>query len=263
LKRLEGLGQGSHLFGEQLNILGKNYVAEHGNGTAQISRYYRISQCQVIETNRILGISQYCCDRSDYPGALGTAAGTGTAGLSAGLVDRSGYGSLDATTLSTLNRDNLLDYLQRLETNAVVLGGTLYDVEGNRIGSFSEPPELTLEQSQQGLSTDFYDRWHNRYDAPWDMPPLQGEYVLIVRHDASWVTREFFLFIARITGLVIIISAFVTGATLYVLRRMLIEPILQLRQDCWPQEQPFEMTRTPKLCPFVPTPWPEMTNLEM
>jgi PAS domain S-box-containing protein len=152
----------------------------------------------------------------DYLRALSTAQATG---------------SLDATTLSTLNRDNLLDYLQRLETNAVVLGGTLYDVEGNRIGSFGEPPELTLEQSQQGLSTDFYDRWHNRYDAPWDMPPLQGEYVLIVRHDASWVTREFFLFIARITGLVIIISAFVTGATLYVLRRMLIEPILQLRQD--------------------------------
>jgi PAS domain S-box-containing protein len=140
-------------------------------------------------------------------------------------------GSLDATTLEGLNRDNLVDSLGGLETNPVVLGGSLYNIDGQLIGSFGESPVLTWQQSQQGRRSDYYNRWQKRYDAPWDMPPIQGQYVLIVRHDAHWVTQEFFRFIARITGLVIIISVFVTGATLYVLRRLLIEPILQLRQD--------------------------------
>jgi PAS domain S-box-containing protein len=140
-------------------------------------------------------------------------------------------GSLDATTLEGLNRDNLLDSLESLETNPVVLGGSLYNIDGQLIGSFGEPPVLTWQQSHQGRQSDYYNRWQHRYDAPWDMPPIQGQYVLIVRHDTHWVIQDFFRFIARITGLVIIISAFVTGATLYVLRRLLIEPVLQLRQD--------------------------------
>ena len=63
------------------------------------------------------------------------------------------------------------------------------------------------------------------------MSSLQASHVLIIRHDASWVQQEFFSFIARIAGLVLIISVFVTGATLFVLRKILITPILQLRLD--------------------------------
>jgi PAS domain S-box-containing protein len=140
-------------------------------------------------------------------------------------------GLLEGQNLQNLAGQDLANQLSAIETNDIVLGGTLYNRQGNTVGSFGEPPTLSLEESRQGWRRDRYYRWQDRYDAPWDMPPLQGEYVLIVRHDAAWVRREFFSFIGRIAGLVVIISIFVTGATLIVLRRILIKPVLQLRQD--------------------------------
>ncbi len=140
-------------------------------------------------------------------------------------------GLLDSQDFSRLSGEALLDRLAAIEGNEIVLGGSLYQQSGEIIGSFGEPPQLTLQDSQQGWRDARYRRWQDRYDAPWDMSPLDGQYVLIVRHDATWVRQEFFGFIGRIAGLVVIISVFVTGATLFVLRRILIKPILQLRQD--------------------------------
>jgi PAS domain S-box-containing protein len=140
-------------------------------------------------------------------------------------------GRLDAASLTNLRDDRVIDYLKGIQTNEVILGGAIYDLQGNLVGSFGEPPELTLTESQRGRMSDRYYRWEQRYDAPWDMPPLGGRYVLIVRHNAAWVQQEFFAFIGRIAGLVLIISTFVTGATLVVLRRLLIRPIMLLRQD--------------------------------
>jgi PAS domain S-box-containing protein len=140
-------------------------------------------------------------------------------------------GLLESQDLSSLPEEDFVAALGAIETNDIVLGGTLYNQDRQVVGSFGEPPDLTLQQSLQGWHQDRYFRWQDRYDAPWDMPPLEGNYILIVRHDAAWVRREFFSFIGRIAGLVVIISIFVTGATLFVLRRILIKPILQLRQD--------------------------------
>lgn len=138
-------------------------------------------------------------------------------------------GRLDTDTLATLKDEMLVDYLQGIQTNQVILGGAIYDLDGTRVGSFGEVPQLTLAESKKTPGR--YYRQQRRYDASWDMPPLRDRYVLIVRHDATWVQREFFAFIGRITGLVVIISVFVTGATLVVLRRLVIHPIMLLRQD--------------------------------
>jgi len=140
-------------------------------------------------------------------------------------------GLLEGEDLAALTPAELLNRVTAIETNDLILGGTLYGPTGELLGSFGEPPELTLQESLQGWRPDRYRRWQDRYDAPWDTALLEGEYVLIVRHDAAWVRTEFFAFIGRIAGLVVIISVFVTGATLFVLRRILIKPILQLRQD--------------------------------
>ncbi|MEO1067793.1 MAG: ATP-binding protein [Cyanobacteria bacterium J06638_6] len=140
-------------------------------------------------------------------------------------------GRLDGATMGNLQDEGLVDYLQGIQTNQVILGGAIYDIDGTRVGSFGEVPELTLSRGEMDWMVERYYRRQNRYDATWDMPPLRDRYVLVVRHDATWVQREFFAFIGRIVGLVVIISIFVTGATLVVLRRLLIKPIMLLRQD--------------------------------
>ncbi|NER78717.1 MAG: PAS domain S-box protein, partial [Leptolyngbya sp. SIO1D8] len=137
--------------------------------------------------------------------------------------------------LDEINDAALLNYLQTLPSNDVVLGGALYRVDGSLVGTFGETPELSLEEALAGnLSgnhSDRYNRNTQRYDALWKMSPLENSHELIIRHDATWVGREFYYFIARIAGLVLIISIFVTGATMIVLERIVITPVLALRRD--------------------------------
>lgn len=124
----------------------------------------------------------------------------------------------------------LLAELQRLALDSVVLGGTLYRTSGEQVGSFGEAPLLSLQQVQNGNTTRL-DTATNRYDARWSLDPLADGYVLIVRHNAAPVQQELIAFIVRIAILVTILSIFVTLATLIGLERILITPILSLRND--------------------------------
>ena len=137
--------------------------------------------------------------------------------------------------LSTANDATVLDSLESLLSNEVVLGGALYRTDRTPVGEFGEVPELTLEaalsQTQSMSGGDRYNRRTQRYDVLSQMSSLGGRYYLIIRHDATWVGREFYYFIARITGLVFIISVFVTGATMVVLDRLVISAVLALRRD--------------------------------
>lgn len=138
-------------------------------------------------------------------------------------------GILNTQELTQLNSQQLLQYLTQLQRNEVVRGGALYTQAGELVGVFGEPPALPMAQVfAQG---DRYWRAENKYDAVWAMSPLDGRYILVIRHDATWVRREFFAFIGRIIGLVVIISLFVTGATMVGLERMVIQPVIRLRRD--------------------------------
>jgi PAS domain S-box-containing protein len=147
-------------------------------------------------------------------------------------------GGLRALNLPTLGRGegpivsgaDLLAQLRQLAPSSVVLGGALYQTSGQLVGSFGEAPSLSLQQVEAG-QTAVYHRATARYDALWSMEPLATHYMLIVRHDATAVQRELIAFIGRIAILVTIISIFVTLATLIGLERILITPILSLRND--------------------------------
>ncbi len=140
----------------------------------------------------------------------------------------------------------LLDQLQKVQADPIVLGGVLYRVNGESIGQFGEQPELTVAQVLQNQQADAINRSKQRYDSAWSMAPLSEKYVLIIRHDATQVRQEIFAFIGRITLLVLIISAFVTLATMIVIYIIVITPVLQLRTDLLRagelalQEQPAE-----------------------
>lgn len=111
-----------------------------------------------------------------------------------------------------------------------VTGGALYHANGTLVQTFGEVPQLTGAQVLAG-KTDLLNRPAHRYDAIWQMSPLEGRYILVIRHDASQVRQELIAFIFRIGGLVLIISTFVTGVTMIGLERFLISSILGLRRD--------------------------------
>ena len=136
-----------------------------------------------------------------------------------------------ASQEAAITDEGVLKQLQAITEDAVVAGGALYAMDGQLIGQFGEQPQLTFTQVKRRADKTNLNRSQQRYDAPWSMQPLQGKYVLIIRHDASSVRQELIEFIGRIIGLVVIISLFVAVATLIVLQFFVILPILQLRSD--------------------------------
>jgi PAS domain S-box-containing protein len=124
----------------------------------------------------------------------------------------------------------ILQRLAAVQQDPVVLGGALYGPGGELIGTFGEGPDLGPAAIARGRRDRYYRR-SQRYDALWDMPPLADQYQVVIRHDALGVRQEFYRFIGRIAGLVVIISIFVTGATMVVLEPLVIAPVLALRRD--------------------------------
>jgi adenylate cyclase len=123
-----------------------------------------------------------------------------------------------------------LRYLNNI--NPTVLGGALYDkFTGKLIGNFGEIPQLTFAEAQQGKNLYLQTPEGDRYDATCKVDQLKDNYLIIIRHDANSINPEIQRFIIRIAGLVLIISVFVTGGTMIVIEKLVITPILNLRQD--------------------------------
>jgi PAS domain S-box-containing protein len=125
----------------------------------------------------------------------------------------------------------LLSEIQQLMADPRIAGVALYKGANILLGAFGEVPQLDVAVVRRNPDAELLDRSAYRYDAAWSIPAMDDSYVLIVRHNATSVRGELIAFIGRITGLVVIISVFVTIATMVVLESLVITPILTLRRD--------------------------------
>jgi adenylate cyclase len=113
----------------------------------------------------------------------------------------------------------------------VILGLSIYKADDALIYTVGEPPDISLEELKNNRIVRKHNLDGKRYDIAWTEGHLGGDYILIVRHDASLIQPELYAFIGRIAILVIIISAFVTSVTMLFLGATVIAPILRLRDD--------------------------------
>jgi class 3 adenylate cyclase len=114
----------------------------------------------------------------------------------------------------------------------VIAGIRVYDNSGTLLGEFGQLPALSFEDIDDRERAICERRWSGAwYDVTWSTRPLGANYFFIIRHDATSVRRELYAFTGRIAGLVLLISAFVTGVTMLVLGITVIVPILRLRDD--------------------------------
>lgn len=121
--------------------------------------------------------------------------------------------------------------IKQLELSPDIAGVALYTSSGQQVGIAGETPEITYTDITSISNLPIRHKNGSRYDVAQRLSWGGNNYILIVRHDASLVMREFYGFIGRILGLILIISAFVTLVMMIVLERILICPILQLRSD--------------------------------
>ncbi|MBD2664339.1 adenylate/guanylate cyclase with integral membrane sensor [Richelia sinica FACHB-800] len=126
----------------------------------------------------------------------------------------------------------LLEEISRnLKPESLIKGGVLLKRDGKLISKFGEQPEIASQNFSNLPVMRAINKQGNRYDIAWIVPMHQGKYLLVIRHDATAVQKELFAFSLRISGLIIIISIFVTLTTMLTLGVVVIKPILQLRDD--------------------------------
>ena len=115
---------------------------------------------------------------------------------------------------------------------ALLLGGAVYDADGSLIGVFGERPDLGFDGLiksgdvrliQRGADGDYL-------DVVWRPQDLGLPYTVVGRIDSSSIAGDLVAFVIRIIGLVLLISAFVTGVTMVILGKLVLLPILNLRE---------------------------------
>lgn len=127
--------------------------------------------------------------------------------------------------------DELLSQFEHLSSHSIILGGTLYSSTGIKFGSFGETPTLNFSDAYESghgmrLSVD-----GTRYDIACGSLIQNPDYRLILRHDATSVQKNLTAYVARIAGLVLIISIVVTAGAFIALGPIVVTPILRLRND--------------------------------
>ncbi len=117
------------------------------------------------------------------------------------------------------------------ELKHIIVGGSFYTSQGKLIGSFGEKPQLSVSDIKRNPNKSFRSQDGSRYDSAWTPQQIGRDTFLIIRHDTTSLQPEINAYILRITGLVVLISIFVTCGVWIGLEPIVIRPIICLRND--------------------------------
>ena len=133
---------------------------------------------------------------------------------------------------SATTASEILSTAERVTADSRVIGGAIYRAEdGQLLGTFGEPPALTLSAMQGREVVRAISQDGLRYDVGWSAAKSKSAYHVIGRLDASLVQKELWAYVGRIILFVILIVAFVTAGTMLAVGTTVITPILRLRND--------------------------------
>ena len=116
-----------------------------------------------------------------------------------------------------------------LTRSSKLRGGAIYGADGALLGVFGEPPEPTPERLNAAAVPRDRGRNGERYEALWPAATTGLAVSIIGRLDASHIPDELVAFLWRIAGLVLLISGFVCAATMSILVRSVLAPLMVIR----------------------------------
>ncbi len=110
-----------------------------------------------------------------------------------------------------------------------LVGMHLYSSSGALLGTFGEPPDHDFEAARVGTGILARGTDASRYEVFWTSVDSNAPLAAVARLDSSHIATELRGFVWRISGLVVLISLFVCGATMMALTLIVLKPILDLR----------------------------------
>jgi signal transduction histidine kinase len=137
-----------------------------------------------------------------------------------------------AQTHKNISAQQFLNFLQPTHSeNPLIVGAAIYRLDGKRIGSFGETPQLSYQPDQSKQPTQKQTVQNTRYETAQMVRIGEQNYWLAVRQNATSVKQEMVWFLWRVGSLVMVIAVFVAVVTLFVLKNTVIEPIFYLQRD--------------------------------
>lgn len=116
-----------------------------------------------------------------------------------------------------------------LTKDSYLRGGALYRPDGGLLARFGERPHLKPASVGANGITSWRQKDGARLDVIWRPQQTGLPFTVVGRLDSSWIGGELVKFVLRISGLVLVISLFVSGTAMLVLRKMILVPLLRLR----------------------------------
>jgi adenylate cyclase len=126
----------------------------------------------------------------------------------------------------------ILEEIKQLQTNQMLepmIGGSLYTKTGELIGSFGETPQLSFSEIKPEVK--FSKISSGCYEIVYHRELIGDKYTIIIRYNLAEIQQQLIAYIIRILILVVIIAIVITAATMIVLGKFVIIPILRLRDD--------------------------------
>lgn len=118
---------------------------------------------------------------------------------------------------------------QELTRGSVIVGGSIYQSDGILLETFGELPTLTLDDLVGNERVQLLERSELRYDVGWSAEWLDSDVHVIARLDSTEVQQELNGYTGRMLGFILVITVFVTIATMLAVSKTVLDPILQLR----------------------------------
>ena len=121
-----------------------------------------------------------------------------------------------------------------------ILGGVVFSSRGEILSRAGEAPVMVLNDPDSSEMLRRQSADGSRYDVFWPAPILDGRYAIALRMDASWIAAELESYTWSILGLVLLVSAFASMATILLVARFVVIPVVRLQGHLALAEQNIE-----------------------
>ena len=117
---------------------------------------------------------------------------------------------------------------KKIRQDSVLVGATIFDLDGNQLFEFGEPTDSIAPTDKTTERIRQFQSDKSRMDILMLPAQIKSPYFINARLDSSEIAPEITAFIWRITGLVLLITVFVTMITMIVLEKLVLSPIRKL-----------------------------------
>ena len=132
---------------------------------------------------------------------------------------------------ASINSDIANKFLTNLQQESIISGGKIYQEDGKVLAAIGDNPNINFQILKQEKTSQPPTSSQGGYDTAIYFAQNEQPLWIVLRYDGIPIQNELSAYTVRIIGLVILISIVITLASMVVVSRICVRPVLYLRDD--------------------------------